>query len=836
MKRIFSVLFLLCCVWLNAQDKLTINDIQTRLFDQLGLFPQEKIHLHTDRTMYISGEKIWFKAYVVDAYYHQTPTYSQYAYIELINSSDSLIYRVKVSKDDNGLFYGYLFLSDLLPEGEYTLRAYTRYVVENQGDDYCFKKNIRIGSLSSSQFSVPGSQRENERNGRNRTKSELVGAGANLAPAQVDFDVSFFPEGGNLVDGVTCRIAFKALTQQGTSESITGVIEDDQGNVITEASTFFAGMGLCSFVPEQGKAYYLHCVNSSGQEKRFILPAAHKTYSLSATYRNKRHFISLKKTPDLPDVPLHVLIHIKGEVLYYEDWNSQDDFITLPNSQLPLGIIQVLLLDDKMNPISERLFFNKNENNDAQLVFSADKPVYQKREKVSANVLLTGIEGDTLSGHASVAVTDNADMAIDSLNTIQSTLLLSSELRGYIESPGYYLQPQAEAEYALDLLMMTHGWRRYRITESLKGNYMSPVTNFELATEISGKVNTLTLKKPVANSQVAYYSSNIDFGKTTTDSAGYFHFYTHFPDSTKFFVQALNQKGSDNVELVVFPVKFPDPKHIPVSVSLIPEVAERNHDLSDFMKKAAQRAQYDENIRMIHLDEVVVTANKIEKKNDARSEFWMNLSSDVTIPRSTIEKKGARTVTELLYGVAGVLITTNGGILIRGVQSLSADLYPLVLIDGMPVSWPEKKRTIYDSPLESVNIDDVESVDVFKGASAAIFGVRGSNGVISITTKRGSDWKNYDVNRLNCNTFSPLGYQSPIEFYAPKYDTPASKNSAIPDVRTTIFWKPDLLIPKDGKASFEFYTADFPTTYSVVIEGITTDGRIIRQVKSIEVK
>jgi len=126
----------------NAQQMMTLDAIQDSIINQLELFPQEKIHLHTDRMMYIPGEKIWFKAYVVDALLHQSPTYSQYAYIELINAADSLVHRVMVTLDENGLFHGYLFLSDLIPEGDYTLRAYTRYM-ENLGDDY-FLKNLYI--------------------------------------------------------------------------------------------------------------------------------------------------------------------------------------------------------------------------------------------------------------------------------------------------------------------------------------------------------------------------------------------------------------------------------------------------------------------------------------------------------------------------------------------------------------------------------------------------------------------------------------------------------------------------------------------------------------------
>ena len=129
---------------LTAEEKESTFDFNgiTRHFDeQMNVFPQEKIHLHTDRDFYVPGEKIWFKAYVTDAASLQSPTDSRYVYTELIDSNDSLVGRVMV-RPENGMFHGYLFLSENVPEGNYTLRAYTRYM-ENSGDDYFFKKNIR---------------------------------------------------------------------------------------------------------------------------------------------------------------------------------------------------------------------------------------------------------------------------------------------------------------------------------------------------------------------------------------------------------------------------------------------------------------------------------------------------------------------------------------------------------------------------------------------------------------------------------------------------------------------------------------------------------------------
>lgn len=822
MKNIITLLFFLFCSVINvcaqANKTYSIEKMQERIAPQLEVFPQEKIHLHLDRDYYIPGERIWFKAYVVDALTHQSPTYSRYVYVELINSADSLVNRVMIRRDSLGLYHGNIFIGDMVTEGYYTVRAYTRYM-ENLSEDYFFKKNIRIGSLSAM---------DTDKKQKNRKRH-----------AKVDYDVSFYPEGGHLLDGDFCRVAFKALNEDGTSESVSGEVVDQSGAYVCDAKTLYAGMGSFSFVPVQGKQYFLKSKNSQGKEKQFKLPAViRESYALVTSYRGRNHAVSVKKTAGLPKASLYLLIHCGGEVFYFKEWNWKNNLLMFSADILPSGVMQIVLFDREMNPLSERLIFNKNEHH-VRLAFSTNKPVYERRDKIVSGLLVTDQEGMPLTGHLSVSVTDDKDITVDSLTTILSTLLLSSELRGSIETPAYYLQDNIQSEAALDLLMMTHGWRRYNIPEVVKGNVEIPEIKFEDAKNRSGKVQSLFLGKPVIGGDVVYFASDGTILQTQTDTLGYFNFGDFdYPDSTHIFIQARNQKGKDRVELVLNEESFPVLKHMPHSTIWNYNGADHPdaETKDDFMKKAEQRAQYDEDIRMIHLKEVEVTAKRIEKKDEARLQYWANSSSDVTIYREQIERRNPLLVTDLLHMIAGVQVAPDGTISIRGQNSIMGRSLPYVLIDGVPIEWPDVMFSIYDSPLESVNIFDVESIDIFKGASAAIFGMRGGGGAISITTRRGTSFDHGEKMSFNHASINPLGYQQPVEFYSPKYDTPEAKNLSNPDYRTTLFWKPDVVLSKEGKASFEFYSSDFQTTYSVVIEGVSTDGKIIRQVGKIVVE
>jgi TonB-dependent SusC/RagA subfamily outer membrane receptor len=810
MKQLILLLVLIFSsgkLWCQEIEPLSIETLQDSVKNQFGFFPQEKLHVHTDRNLYVPGEKIWFKAYIVDALTMQAPTFSRFVYVELINSNDSLISRVMIRRDEKGLFCGHIFLADLIPEGFYTLRAYTRYM-ENMGEDYYFKKEIRISNLSL------GSDDKGRKSRKGRDKG--------------DYSVSFFPEGGYLLEGLFCKVAFKALNKNGYPEEITGELIDEEGTVICSATTMHAGMGSFAFIPDVGKKYVFKSKNGNGQERRFDLPTERSAITICTTNRNQQHFVSLNKTANCPDEPVYLLVHSRGILYYFAPWDQSQSFIVIPEELLPSGVIQFVLFDQEMNPLSERLVFNETDDQ-AKVVYTTDRSEYERREKVTSDIYIVDDNENRLAGNLSVAITDDRDFAVDSLTTILSSLLLSSELKGYIESPGYYLQDNADSKKALDLLMLTHGWRRYDLPEAFKGNYAQPKIPFEMGQELSGTLTGLLLGKPVANGEISIISLEGGFGLARTDSTGHFGLYDiDVPDSVSFFIQAKNDKGKNHVELKVNEQTFPKLTHIQRRTELYDDEKEKAEE-DDFLKKAEQRAKYDEDIRLINLQEIEVVGKRIPKKDETRLQYWANASSDATMYREEIDRFKASRVTLLLMRMSGVMVVGNDEVRIRGASGP-----PLVVIDGSPIEWEAG-----DSPLEYVNVDDLESIDIFKGASAAIFGSRGGNGVISLTTRRG------DVNgparkRFNYASFAPLGYQKPVEFYAPVYDTPTAKNLTNPDFRTTIFWKPDLIVTEEeegSKATFEFYTADAnATTYSVVIEGITLDGKIIRQVEKITVK
>ena len=133
------------------------------------------------------------------------------------------------------------------------------------------------------------------------------------------------------------------------------------------------------------------------------------------------------------------------------------------------------------------------------------------------------------------------------------------------------------------------------------------------------------------------------------------------------------------------------------------------------------------------------------------------------------------------------------------------------------------------------NYDNIASIAFVRGGASAVIGNRAPGGTIIIKTKDGNSFAKIREHNPHIAIARPLGYQKAAEFYSPKYEPTERPDGT--DLRSTIYWNPCVRIGDDGKADFEFFTSDNPSTsYTIFIEGITDDGRIITGSSRIEVK
>ena len=826
MKRIaiIIVVFTGCITALYGQKDSVLDSVIANITKQLVIFPQEKIYLHTDKSYYITGEKIFFRAFLLDAFSNKPDTLSRYVYVELINPADSVVKRVKIRQDEDHFFYGAIPIRENLLQGDYKIRAYTQYM-QNQGESSFFSKQVLIGDPRMLKA-------QNQTNSR-FTKDKKINK------SQEDFDVSFYPEGGHLITGRPSDVAFKAVDTNGTSLDITGEIIDSKGNTITAFKTFHDGMGEFLIIPQQGDHYQAVC-HSGDRTLRFDLPEAQtNTFALKSYIRGNKLMVGINKYDSNSHPELYLLVHSGGLVIYAQAWDPSKEYITFDISIFPSGISHIMLFTKDLQIVSERLVFLLNNDN-GLATFQTQKDAYQKREQIQAGIQLKDAKQQPLKGNFSIAVTNDKEVVTDTTSGIFSNILLLSELRGYIENPEYYFQKgNREAELAADLLMKTHGWTRYAIPDIIQGKLTYPKIPFETSQKISGTVKSGLFPKPVQNFNVTLLSLNSRFydSAKTNENGRYVFQNFEFPDSTKYTIQALNSKGNGKLttELFVNEDTFPG-IHTTWSYPIVRKEV-TNQTFLDYIAKADLQYTYQNGMRMINLPEVEVKANYNVDKNKYKSPY--GIDPDYSFSEDKI--KNVQEVKTLLYQAPGVRVSANS-IRIQGASGA-----PLIVIDGVPFrttgtveAAKAAVRSGYTDPsvadetdadkvtidiLNMLSINDIGQIDILKDvANTAVYGA-GANGVILIYTKKGDGISSRQL--FNIKPVIPLGYQLPIEFYSPKYDTQEKIDNSKPDLRTTIYWQPNVITDDNGNAKIDFYSADDPGSYSVIIEGVSEDGKLI---------
>ena len=410
-----------------------------------------------------------------------------------------------------------------------------------------------------------------------------------------------------------------------------------------------------------------------------------------------------------------------------------------------------------------------------------------------------------VNGNFSISITDSHTVIRDSLaDNIISNLLLCSDLKGYIEDPvSYFVDDKISTREKTDVLLLTQGWRRFNTADIVKGIYKKPVYYLEQGQALSGKVLNL-FNAPSKKCDIIMISAYKNVIKLTkTDTLGrYLIDGIEFPDSTIFVLKAKKPKSLTDVEIL------PDKDEFPTSQVFIPSPLKANLEKAEdeYFKMSKEKYYYEGGMRVINLGEVTVKADK-KKTND--DEYYSGMA-DNEITSEQLEKFPSTSIINLLYTIPGILI--NGDkISIRGATD-----NPMFLVDDIEIQDIEE--------ISYLTSNDVQSIQIFKGANAAIFGSRGGNGVIVIKLKEGIDLKTPTA--ISLARVNPLGYQKPSEFYVPKYEVDSVYKSSNPDLRTTIYWNPKLTCDSTGVIHVKFYTADKAFNYSVVMEGLTKAGEI----------
>ncbi|WP_183579698.1 TonB-dependent receptor plug domain-containing protein [Mucilaginibacter sp. X5P1] len=804
----------------NRDNDPIIDKIIGQLSWWLDTYQPEKVYLQTDKPFYAAGDDIWFKAYVTVGSDHKLSGLSKVVNVELIDQRDSVIRWIKLPMID-GVTWGDIALSDTLKEGNYRIRAYTNWM-RNMGSEYYYDKIVKIGSTGlNNVFTKTSQSKLDEKN--------TVTKAVTIRSLSGKDDVQFFPEGGYLVNGITSKLAFKAIGPDGFGTGIKGIVVDNENNKVCEFTTQHLGLGVFYITPQRGKTYKALITCANGLQSTVDLPLAQNSgYTLSVNESDSTKIrIKVDASNDIENSGNVYLLAQSGGQVYFVGKNPPGKtslIANVPKNRFPSGIVQFTLFTNTGEPINERVVFIKNERDFLNLKISPDKIISAPRGKVKISLDVQSADAKPAIGSFSVSVIDENKVQTDenAATTILSHILLTSDIQGYIEQPNYYFINNDDTSRAnLDILMLTQGYRRFEWKQLLAGEIPPPVYQPENLIKLSGYVKTTMTGKPVAAASIVLSSFGAESPfviDTVADRNGHFVFKDLFlVDSLKFLLQAVTPKHGKNVVISLDDNGNEDKaiknKYMPVTAF------NSNTQLTNYLK--AQKDLYDAEIKYglrnptRILKEVVIKGKKksvidhSDNRNGPGNADQVITSDELNCETDLTRCLEGRLAGVIIYKGQFYLTSNFANIALGGTAAAVME----IVVDGVPVT-----------DLSNIPANAFSSVEVLKNITyTAIYGYQGRNGVLVLTTKRGPN--KTESAPSGAMIYMPKGYYKSREFYSPHYDDPkVNKNTA--DLRTTIFWKPNIITDKDGHASFEYYNAGSPCIYHIIVEGIGIDGNL----------
>lgn len=941
MKTLLSILMCACCL------------LETGAALCKSVVSQEKIYIQTDKPYYLQGDTVWMKGYLVNAESHrECDVLSRFIYVELINENQQVVLRKKMMEEE-GCFRNFFALQDDVPEGKYMLRAYTNFM-RNADEEYFFTRQLSVMQRSNSLLSVQvryeqvagkryliatllqrngqpfaGKQvrymvRTKERNNRHlwrRTNRkgeiripipdkqylsqyvDLTLQDGQLSltrridiPSIGDYHVGFYPEGGHLLSGVPQVVAFKAEADGGRFPHIKGCVLNQQGDTLAVIASEHEGIGSVVFTANASDSLFAVVTDETGLEKRFALPRARtdKVALQVCQDEHKVHYhLNVPSGVDLQE-NLLLLAHVRGRVVA-KNWMQKHDLAgSFDKKNVPEGMVHLTVFNGLQEAVSERLLFVRHVDPLYQVsVFgSAAEP----RSLIKVGVKIMDEDMEQLSGNFALSVTDNASVEWrEEADNLRSSLLLTSDLKGRIPTPGYYLQAAAPlVERHTDQLMLTHGWTRFPSDVLLHSRSdQAEIWKPERVQTITGHVRNVlnrSLKRPVVLSVALTDFGKVETVKTQKD--GSFCFTHDCPDMTNFVITP-SRKRAELYTVTLDEATYPEVEHLDwkllnrdsnrsAQIDAQPmdytyAGGEKSYEIPEVtIQGTVDNGEYEYEsfttsmIEQVSAENVLDLLNKMPEVCIYRVRKWMErdkvwiptgeryiglnmheayiesyLTKGDNFTSTVVAQKGETTQVQNDLNFKGSTLLKEKDRTTSSHQE--SCIKATVFVDSLEVKDQENLAKLKASDVLYIDFLNNRKYDGNKFEQATPEWenseewqeqtgdkLMGDNrqGIV-ITTKRLMRGR-FTESLPHVAHVVPLGYAKQAEFYSPVYATDASKQRKDLDERTTIYWMPQLKFNDKGEAAVSFYTADRPSTYTIVLEGMTREGKACRYVKTVQ--
>lgn len=661
-------------------------------------------------------------------------------------------------------------------------------------------------------------------------------------------NLQFFPEGGDLIEGIPSRVAFKATDRFGNPVEVEGELLDQEGRVLDRIKSYYAGTGVFR-VDSSNRDLKVRLTKPFSIKKFYSLPEpVEEGCQINVEAKNKE-FLQLKvrSSGSFSGRKLTLVACMNGEVRWSKTFSgSKERELTIPTKSLPMGVLTLTLFDGRLLPLAERpVFVNRHKRLFVEV--EADTTQYRKKQKVTLDIRVTDHQGNPSPAELSLAAFDLS--RLDDPSNAPSLLshhYLKDALRGKVYRPDAYFVPTPRADTALDHLLMTQGWRRYQWEKVFsydpkeKEEELPFLTGRILKRKGKGaknatvelftpkfKIKQEMMVKLMDSEHTPAQLSNPEFFrhlKLSTDRKGYFEVtgeqFREVIDTGQVLVRARRRNGSPDV-LFRFPLKAED-EHKPLlaSTGKTQEEIQMAFALSPLINPVQQETvkkdrytNFDDELIMI--EEVTITAHrKIKIPDEVRKRNYQVIEKN----GEELEKEapGINSFEELIKHISAGAMIDGNKIFLRGNNSLLRNQGATIFVDGFP------KGTNFRTIDGWMNYQQIKEVKIISNAGAALRYVSGElaiGGVILIETKHGLDKEKLMAKEEQFKDLITVeGYQVQKEFYSPTYHSKEEKNNRV-DLRNTLYWNPMVEIYKSGKGKVTFYTSDLSMKVLCTING-----------------
>ncbi len=835
----------------------------------LKTLPQERVYIHMDNNGYYQNDQIWFKAYLVNTGLDTIADLSRTLYVELL-SPGGIILDKRVLKVENGQCHGDFKLNQLpFYSGFYEIRAYTKYML-SYGDDIIYRRIFPV-------FDAPkkeGNFEQKEMETASRYKYDYVRP---QNKKEKTLNLKLYPEGGMLVKGQESKVAFEVTDKFGNPvDSVTGIILSKEKHVLQKFQVIHEGKGYFLYTPtgNEHKVELLH----KGKSFTFDFPeTAVSGYSIQVDNLSSKDslWIKLQRSRELSDENLGLIVLNKGKLKQVAVITSDgEDSVrfALDKSTFESGTAWVVLFNQNADIIADRLIFVDKPDQNLQFSVNRDKGPLRPFAPVHLDVSLKDAGNKPVQTTFSLAVRD-AENHIARPHTIQTDLLLMSEIRGFVRNPEYYFdEKNTDRHQALDLLLMVQGWNRYYPWKMMTDITLDSIRYMpEIGIETTGKVVSMVKQIPKPNVDVSFLL------QVENDSTKQNHMYTaKTDDKGRFsltidsygkmpFILGVMEKGKRKDYRILLDRLFsPEPQAYNLT-DLQYEIKQLSEEESELIIKdkpfdenldslflafedSLKRLGIDEKVH--RLKEVKVKGKQANRENDifrnkATSVAHYDMASEVDKLIDQGEYVG-NSLVEVLKNINPKFISFPAPMHLQEAkkdrkndEGSGFEVYvpsEIVKYKSREVLFVINFEAINDEILRSeyyktLNINAIKSIYVNETTSAKVrYCGDPLASVLETDAKYGCvvfiDL--YPENQIPARAGKGTrktwieGYQHPSAFYHPDYSTlPLTE-----DYRRTLYWNPMLTTDESGKANIRFYNNSRCEQIEVHAEALTLDGRV----------